>query len=336
VALNGKLQKARPVVGTTARVATVPPQSLVDQYVNRSFGPHTEFDVFEAAMEHGLNVLIEGPTGPGKTMAAMTFAALKGKHFYAVPSNVGVDPSQLFGKYIPDESGTSIGRWQDGPVTDIVRNGGVLLINEINFLPPRVATVIFGLLDGRREVTLLDHKGEIIRAHRMGCWCNLTEEECKSRRILVMADMNPDYLGTTQLNAALRNRFEIQLEWDYDPKVERKLVSSSTLLGVAANMRKMHKEGRLSAPLSTNMLMEFEKLASLLGLDFAMQNLVTHFENEDREAVRTALQAVKSNLESDYRKAAPAEEPKAASKTKSKGWDFVDDDPSIKSWLGED
>jgi MoxR-like ATPase len=36
--------------------------------------------------------------------------------------------------------------------------------------------------------------------------------------------MNPDYIGTTPLNYAFRNRFDIQIPWDYDDAVEEKLI----------------------------------------------------------------------------------------------------------------
>lgn len=256
------------------RIAKVPPRSFHDDYVSRDVLPGTsDFEVFDYAHTTSTNVLIEGPTGPGKTSAVMAWAAKNDLPFYAVPSNQGVEPSQLFGKFIPSPDGGF--EWQDGPVTDLVRHGGVLLINEINFVPERIATVLFSLLDKRRQIALLDHRAEVIDA---------------APGLLIVADMNPDYEGTRPLNKALRNRFGIQLFWDYDPQVEAALISSSALLDLARNLRKESRESNIDTPLSTNMLMEFETIAKgPLGLDFAIENLVNHFTAEERVPVRNVF-----------------------------------------------
>lgn len=263
------------------QLASVPDKKIVTEYVSRSIDGVEDFDIFGFAHEHNINVLVEGPTGPGKTTAVMAYAAKNDHAFYAVPSNVGVEPSQLFGKFIPDGDGGFV--WQDGPVTDLVRNGGVLLINEVNFIPPRVATVMFGLLDRRREITLLDHKSEVVKAHP---------------DLLVVADMNPDYSGTQQLNQAFRNRFGIQLHWGYDENVEAKLVESETLREVSKRLRAQVEEGTLFTPVSTNMLQEFEKIAQF-NFDFAVTNFVNHFTVEERPSVKVVLDTYSENISID-------------------------------------
>lgn len=297
-------------VETSVRLASVPDESVADKYIGRIIHGRTDEQIFEMALKEGMNVLLEGDTGAGKTLAAMAFAARKRMPFYSVPNNVGIDPSQLFGKFVPDEDGIAVGVWQDGPVTDLVRHGGVLLINEVNFLPPRVATVLFSLLDGRREIALLDHKGEVIKAHP---------------NLLIIGDMNPDYLGTQPLNDAFRNRFEIQLQWDYDDKVEAALVKSKTLLSFAKNIRKRRRDGDIETPLSTNMMVEFENIAGQLGLAFAMENMVQHFTADDRKAIKEVLKQLETGLERDY-----APKPEVKPKRVQDGWEHIDED--IENW----
>lgn len=268
-------------------LASVPAPSLAKEYVSRTINGVKDFDLFEFAHKEHINVLIEGPTGPGKTTAVMAYASHTKNAFYAIPSNVGVEPSQLFGKFIPDGTGGFV--WQDGPVTDIVRNGGVLLINEVNFMPARVATVLFGLLDKRREIALLDHKSEVIKAHD---------------DLFIVADMNPDYSGTHMLNQAFRNRFAIQLSWGYDPKVESELVTSENLLKMAKDLRKQVEDGSLYTPISTNMLMEFERIAEF-NFDFASGNFVTHFTVDERPAVKMVLDTYSENISTDLFGAPP-------------------------------
>lgn len=332
---TGGLVKA-PVTDTPIRIATVPDKSVADKYISRvvAMNGKTEvgdFDVFDITRKNGWNVLLEGDTGAGKTMAAMAYAAKNNLHFYSIPNNIGIEPSQLFGKFIPDETGGAIGVWQDGPVTDMVRNGGVLLVNEVNFLPPRVATVLFSLLDGRREIVLLEHKGELIRAHQgTECWCGAAD--CTDKLLLVVADMNPDYIGTSPMNQAFRNRFEIQIPWDYDPAVEVKLVRSKTLLDLAAKLRKARKEADIVTPTSTNMLAEFGRMVEAFGLGFAISNFVQHYDPDDRKAVTEAIKTMTANLEVDF---APKPKTKPVKKeaTAAVGWTAIDDDADVQKWL---
>jgi hypothetical protein len=283
----------------------IPPLALVPEaphYINRKVGGVSDFGVFDYAFNTGQNVLLEGPTGPGKTTAVIAWAALREKPFYAIPSNVGVEPSQLYGKFAPDGKGGFV--WVDGPVTYIGRYGGALLVNEVNFMPDRVATATYSLLDSRRELTLLDHHGEVIRLHRpphpdtgAKCWCSLPEDECKRRWVLIVADMNPDYEGTRPLNKAFRNRFEIQLVWDYDDIVESKLISSEPLREFMQSLRSAAAAEVYSTPVSTNMGMEFERIALSLGYDFAVHNFVNHFGIEERESIVKLFEGARDNIE---------------------------------------
>ncbi|MFT4263460.1 MAG: MoxR family ATPase [Nocardioides sp.] len=274
-----------PLCVPVERLARVPEPAT--GYVSRTNAlglNRSDFDVLDYAHRHAYNVLIEGPTGLGKTSAVIAWAARNGKPFYAISSNVAIDPSQLFGKFVP--AGLGGFRWQDGPLTDVVRYGGVLLINEINFLPERISTVLFSLLDARREITLLDHDGEVIAAHP---------------DLLIIGDLNPDYEGTRPLNKALRNRFAIQMVWGYDDAIEGQLIRGTSLHELAGLLRRAQRDGDVDAPVSTGMLVEFERIATGLGLDAAVANLLNHFPtDEERKAVAVVVEAMADNLATDY------------------------------------
>lgn len=266
----------------STRIAEVPDQSFYDRYVGRKITPDfSDFDIMDTAYEHGENVLIEGPTGPGKTSMVLAWAAYREQPFYAVPCNQSLDPSQLFGKYIPDGKGGFV--WQDGPVTDLVRHGGVLLFNEVNFMPERIAAVTYGLLDVQRRIVLMDHKAEVIRP----------------ADLLIVADMNPEYEGTRPLNKAFRNRFAHQLDWGYSDVVEKRLVKSATLLKLANDIR---EDGSVDTPVSTNMLQEFERFALRLDVEYALSNFQAHFTSDERAIIKIVVDTVKGNLKTDFRK----------------------------------
>lgn len=189
----------------------------------------------------------------------------------------------MTGKYVADGNGSFA--WIDGPVTDVVRNGGVLLLDEVNFISPKIYTVLYSLLDGRRAITLLDHHGETIEAHK-----DLT----------IFATMNPDYIGTTPLNFAFRNRFDIQIPWDYDDKVETKLVKSKALLVVAKQLRVEANKGQYETPISTNMLQEFVNFVDPLGYEFAVENFIAHFSSDEAASVRLVFQTHEHNIKTDF------------------------------------
>lgn len=301
-------------------IAVVPPMSVADNYVGRTIHGISDMDMLDYAYENAHNVLIEGPTGPGKTMFTRAWAARRGLKVARIASNSGVDTSQLFGKYIPDPSGGL--RWVDGPVPYVFRFGGVILWNEINFTPTRVGSIMFAALDAQREIILMDHDGEVLRAHlgaKNNCWCNLDPDDCDARRVLIVADQNPDYIGTVELNAALRNRFSMQVQWDYDPNVEARLVKSKALLNMVRKIRAQAEQAGFETPISTNMMIEFEKIAADLGVPWAMQNFISHFKAEERDPLKLVCEAESTHIEKDFAKPVP----KQAAPD-------VDDDPEIQ------
>lgn len=283
--------------GSAHALASVPDIKYYNEYISRDIDDRPDMEYATFAYDKAMNMLLYGPTGPGKTSFFMAWAALKRLKFYSVASNLALDPSQMFGKWGQDENGRFV--WYDGGVTDIVRNGGVLIVNEINFMSERIAPVLYELFDKRREITLLDHKGEKIRAHRPNCWCSLPANVCQERWVLLGADYNPDYAGTRPLNAALRNRFALQFEWDYEPEIEEKLVPYPTLLDIVRNIRQ--QKARIETPVATNMMQEFVAVVKDLGIDFAIRNFVAHFAVEERAAVAPVFEARIDDLKEDFK-----------------------------------
>lgn len=278
----GKAQKSRAKRSSKPRVTVdestlasldslIPDDAIADGYVSRTVGGQRDLDIMDKARRMGHNVLVFGPTGPGKTTMVMAYAAEQKLPFYSIPCNGAVDPRQLLGSWIPT---TEAGKyeWVDGPVTAMVREGrGVILLDEVNFMPPRIGAAFHSLLDSRRELQLIDHRGEVLKV--------------RGNNLLFVADFNPDYEGTRPLNEAFRNRFAFKLAWGYDDKVEKKLIFSETLMVVAKQLRAAHKKGDIDTPVSTNMLQEFEDIALELSYDFAVLNFVAAFAPEEQAAV---------------------------------------------------
>jgi AAA domain (dynein-related subfamily) len=262
---------------------TTPDPKWGKQYINRRFNGVTDWDILDHALENDTNVLLEGQAGSGKTICVQGYASARGMRYFNVSNNNGIDPSQLFGRWVPNPTGMGY-VWQDGAVTLLVRYGGVLLLNEVNFLPPRVSTVLFSLLDYRREIQLLENGGEVIKAHK---------------DLIIVADMNYGYKGTQELNQAFSDRFGIKLEFPYDRNIENKVVRSKAILTLADQLREQYDKEELSTPISTRSLVSFVNNARAFGVDFSISSFVNGFNKDERNGVRLACETHKDNISQD-------------------------------------
>lgn len=265
---------------SSIEVAKVPDKKWADTYIHRKLeGGITDFDLFDVAMKNHENILIRGHAGSGKTMSVLAYASARNYRYYNVSSNVGLEPSHLFGSWIPTEAGSFT--WQDGAVTSVVRHGGVLLLNEIDFMPERITTILFGLLDDRRQIQLMENGGEVIEAHP---------------DLLVIGDHNPNYRGSRPMNQAWKDRFHHKLEFPYDKAIEKKLIPSPSLLEIAEKLRVMSEKGEIDTPISTRSMVAFVNNARQVNLDYAVSSYVNGFLDDEQEAVRLVIETAKSTI----------------------------------------
>jgi hypothetical protein len=276
---------------TTNKSLFIPSLEKTSHYIQRTFaGGVNETQMYDFALENKMNVLLEGEAGTGKTTSAMAYASQRKMNFFAIPSNNAIDFTQLIGGLFPDQDGKL--KFVDGAVTRIVREGGVLLINELNNAPKNLSQYLMSLLDDRRCITLMSHDNEVIEAHP---------------DLLVVADMNPNYRGTQLLNEAWKDRFEIKLAYHYDNAIEKQIIKSTSLLELANGMRsttRIDESGSnnstiFETPVSTRILKTFERLTKGLNYDFACDVFVNNFNDDERPAVRMLLEGNEYGIKSD-------------------------------------
>jgi MoxR-like ATPase len=265
--------------------ALIPDARIADAYVHRTIDGYQDFDLFDVAAEEQENVLLAGPTGSSKTSAFRAYAAARGLPFVLIESNAAMDPGVIVGRTTVVDAGEI--RWVDGDMTLVVRYGGVALIDEINMAHPRITAAWHQLLAVTRRMSIPE-AGETVVAGRGGLG--------DPQPTLFGAAYNPRYQGTVRLNEALSNRFAVPLDWGYNRDVEAELVTSSRLLDMADNIRAL---GEIRSPLSTNMLMEFERHAGRFGMALASRLLSNHFADDERGPVNRALEANGAAIASD-------------------------------------
>src|SRR5690625_238645 len=115
-----------------------------------------------SALSMGKNVLLKGPTGAGKTKMAETLSNLFNQPMFSVNCSVDLDAESLLGfKTLAYEDDKQMIDFVPGPVTNAMKNGTFLYIDEINMAKPETLPLINGVLDYRRTITNPDRKSVV-------------------------------------------------------------------------------------------------------------------------------------------------------------------------------
>lgn len=277
----------------------IPDPEVAELYVARKLhGNHGDLELLDWARMVGDNVLIKGPTGPGKTMLCRAYCAMRQIPFIIVNPGTAIEPSMLTGKEVLRNGSTY---WVDGVLTAALRRGDCLvLFDELNFWPPGVTGFLHSLTDDQRYIYLYDHLVEY-DDHATGQKQAMPEIVKASDGMLFVAAYNPRYEGTFRPNQAFENRFAVQFQWGYSEKVESTLVSLPSLKTIAKDLRRLHNDGQITVPISTNKLMHFQKMTDDLGLQAAIDNFLSYFDGTEYEAVKNVMNLNHERLKEEVR-----------------------------------
>ena len=148
-------------------------------------------------------VLLQGPTSAGKTSMVERLARATGHRLVRINNHEHTDVQEYVGSFQPGSSGQL--EFCDGALTQAVRHGYWIVLDELNLAPSEVLEALNRLLDDNREL-LLPETGEVVRPHA---------------HFMLFATQNPpgSYGGRKVLSRAFRNRF-VQLQMDEIPTTE--------------------------------------------------------------------------------------------------------------------
>ena len=177
-----------------------------------------ELELFTAAYNQHMPVLLKGPTGCGKTRFVEYMAWKLGRPLSVMKDSKGQEVEQgevrvplvtiachedltasdLVGRYLLDAQGT---RWIDGPMTRAVKTGAILYLDEVVEARKDTTVLIHPLTDHRR-ILPVEKTGSIIEA---------------DDRFLLCISYNPGYQSALKdLKHSTRQRF-MSIEFTYPP-----------------------------------------------------------------------------------------------------------------------
>ena len=235
-----------------------------------------ELELFSAAYNQHIPVLLKGPTGCGKTRFVEYMAWKLGRPLTVVKNKKGesdnedlqddevrvplvtiachedLTASDLVGRYLLDANGT---RWIDGPMTRAVKAGAILYLDEVVEARKDTTVLIHPLTDHRR-ILPVEKTGSIIEA---------------DDRFLLCISYNPGYQSALKdLKHSTRQRF-ISIEFYYPPReIEAEIIEresgcptevAESLAKLGEKIRNLEEHG-LQEGASTRLLIYAARLIS--------------------------------------------------------------------------
>jgi len=210
----------------------------------------TEIDIFTAAYNNGLPVLLKGPTGCGKTRFIEYMAWRLKRPLVTVSCHDDLTASDLVGRYLITAGNTV---WVDGPLAKAVRTGAICYLDEIVEARKDTTVVIHPLADDRR-VLPIEKTGELLQAGPEFC---------------MAISYNPGYQSVLKdLKQSTRQRF-VAIEFNYpNAELEKNIVMKESQLDEAlasklvkfAGMTRNLRGSGLEEGASTRLLVHAGKL----------------------------------------------------------------------------
>lgn len=256
-----------------------------------------EVEVFRAAYEARLPVLLKGPTGCGKTrfveyMAYQLYrqAPLASEDRLAVATPLitvacheDLSATDLVGRYLLSGEETV---WLDGPLTRAVRQGAICYLDEVVEARKDTTVLIHSLTDHRR-ILPIEKRGTILDAHS---------------DFLLVLSYNPGYQSVLKdLKPSTRQRF-VSLEFDYPAEDdEARIIAhesgvdaemAADLAALGAKVRHLRQHG-FEEGVSTRLLVYAGQLiARGIGAHRACDVAISRAITDDAEVQRAVAEIV--------------------------------------------
>ncbi|MFA5068048.1 MAG: AAA family ATPase [Candidatus Izemoplasmatales bacterium] len=230
-------------------------------------------------------VLLLGESGYGKTSAVRYLAEKTNNGLRRINLNGGTTADELVGRQLLNDKGTY---WVDGVLTDAMRKGEWVVLDEINAALPEVLFVLQSIMDDDGYLVLNEKDDrEIVKKHpnfRLFATCN-----------------PPEYAGTKEMNKSLLSRFPLCINAEYPgPAKELEIIKhhlgaavaqsemAVKLVGFANETRKSKEAGNADYAINTRDILNTLRLSNDIE---PMEALLLSFANKLDGADNRALMA---------------------------------------------
>lgn len=195
-----------------------------------------------ATLKAGEPPFLAGPAGCGKTWLGAQAAEALSVPFYHVCLGMGVSEMSLYGRQHAQG-------FTEGPLTKSFRDGGVLLVDEIDNADPNAMVAIQHAVEGGKVTNLLT--GEVMERNE-----NFYVIAC-ANTFGKGADMV--YTGRNRLDGATLNRF-FMFKLGYEKSIEKKVCPDEKLRKHLQKVRKNLEKAKATEIISTRTLRQAYRL----------------------------------------------------------------------------
>lgn len=261
-----------PAAPTTApvRSGSVVTRPNGQRYHVRQLAGRADVDVLRTMRHYEVPVLLYGPPGTGKT--SLIEAAYG--DLLTVQGDGDTTVADFVGEYTQNPDGTFV--FVHGPLVRAMREGRVLFIDDATLIPPTVLSVVYPAMDGRREIVIKAHGGEVVKAEP---------------GFFVVAGHNPGVHGAI-LSDALASRFAFQVQVGSDYDLAGQLGVDKRAVKVARNLAARQGKGEVGWAPQLRELLAFQKIATATDTHTAAANLIGAAPEDDQPFVAGVVRAV--------------------------------------------
>ena len=290
VTVKQKVQEVTPMVEAPQKsiglVDTTVKNIIPNVYAN--YVPFGQFNDIKGIIRSRMfyPVFITGLSGNGKTMMVEQVCAQLKREFFRVNITVETDEDDLLGSYRLIDGETV---WFDGPVIQAMKQGGVLLLDEIDLASNKIMCL----------QPILEGKGILLKK------INQYVEPAEGFQIIATANTKGKgsedgrFIGTNIMNEAFLERFPICVEQEYPTvSTEKKIIEkeldsvgqsdedfADKLTKWADIIRKTFMDGGIDEIISTRRLVHIVKAYGIFQNRMkAIEMCVNRFDDETKSA----------------------------------------------------